>query len=104
MVAMRANPAGTTNTTAQPELAAAPSFLCRPERVVGMPVARASLCLAAVMPRARDGENARPGMPVPRRLGMLVAPSPLVPTGEPQPFEHKAAEKDGGHDDQLNDG
>lgn len=38
-----------------------PSFARRPERVVGIPVARENLRFAAVMPSARFQENVRPG-------------------------------------------
>ena len=38
-----------------------PSFACRPERVVGMPVALAILRLKLVTPSARFQENDRPG-------------------------------------------
>jgi hypothetical protein len=37
-----------------------PTFRSRPDLVVGMPVARANLAFAALMPRARFAENEKP--------------------------------------------
>ena len=41
-----------------------PTLRCRPDFVVGMPVAFAILRLTAVTPTARFAENDSPGMPV----------------------------------------
>jgi len=68
------NPIAFTTSVKQPPDASFPSFLCRPDFVVGMPVVFEMLRFAAVTPVARFHENESPGMPVllPFFLGMLT--------------------------------
>jgi len=51
-----------------------PIFLCRPERVVGMPVIFAICRFAFVTPKARFQLKDSPGMPVLERLDNLIPP------------------------------
>ena len=48
---------------------ARPTLRCRPARVVGIPVARATFCLSDDIPKARLGEKEKPNL---RRLPMHV--------------------------------